>query len=172
MIILEALLNATTLIIDPSNKKRHQQHSAFVQKINDDLILLLSPSPKTTIPFRRFLIEHCFRLAALIYLSIVPKVVIGGQIDCEAFLEPVRLNLIDSSTDWGGIIEMILKLLISGGNVHSQKNVYFVVQLMDILLPLDWSAWKFVRETLLDFLLHDEVCSGVHQDLWLCRMGI
>jgi hypothetical protein len=39
-------------------------------------------------------------------------------------------------------------------------------------LPLDWSAWKFVRDTLLDFLLYAEVCSGVHQDLWLCRIDI
>jgi hypothetical protein len=172
MIILEGLRNATALIVDLSNKERHQQHYNFVQKINHDLIQLLSPPPKCTTPFRRFLIEDSFRLSALIYLSIVPKVVIGGQIDCEVVLEHVRPKLIDSSTDWGGTIEMILKLLIAGGNVHSQSNVYYVVQLMDLLLPLDWSAWKFVRDTLLDFLLHAEICSGVHQDLWLCRMDI
>jgi hypothetical protein len=171
-IILEGLRNATALIIDPTNKERHQQHSGFVQKINHDLIQLLSPPPKCTTPFRRFLIEDSFRLTALIYLSIVPKVVIGGQINCEVVLEHVRLKLIDSSTDWGGTIEMILKLLIAGGNVRSQQNVYYVVQLMDLLLPLNWSVWKFVRNTLLDFLLHAEVCSGVHQDLWLCRIDI
>jgi hypothetical protein len=172
MIILEGLRNATALIIDPSNKERHQQHSSFVQKIDGDLIQILSPLPKCTTPFRRFLIEHSFRLAALIYLSIAPKVVIGGQIDCEVLLEHIRVKLIDPSTDWGGTIEMILKLLMAGGNVHSQTNVYYVVQLMDLLLLLDWSAWKFVRDTLLDFLLQAEVCSGVHQDLWLCRMDI
>jgi hypothetical protein len=172
MIILEGLRNATALIIDPTNKERHQQHYNFVQKINHDLIQLLSPPPKCTTPFRRFLIEDSFRLTALIYLSIVPKVVIGGQINCEVVLEHVRLKLIDSSTDWGGTIEMILKLLIAGGNVRSQQNVYYVVQLMDLLLPLNWSVWKFVRNTLLDFLLHAEVCSGVHQDLWLCRIDI
>jgi hypothetical protein len=172
MIILEFLSNATALIIDPSNKERHQQHSGFVQKLNDDLIQMLSPPPKCTTPFRRFLIEDSFRLAALIYLSIVPKVVIGGQLDCQVLLEHIQLKLIDSSTDWGGTIEMILKFLVAGVNVHSQPNVYYVVQLMDLLLPLDWSAWKFVRDTLLDFLLHAEVCSGVHQDLWLCRTDI
>jgi len=172
MIILEELRNATALIVDPLNKERHQQHFGFVQKINDDLIQMLSPPPKCTTPFRRFLIEDSFRLCALIYLSIAPKVVIGIQIDSEALLDHIRLKLIDPSTDWGGTIEMILKLLVAGGKVHSQQNVYYVTQLMDLLLPLDWSAWKFVRDTLLDFLLHAEVCSGIHQDLWLCRMDI
>jgi hypothetical protein len=172
MIILEGLRNATALIVDPSNRERHQQHSGFMQKINDDLIQILSPPPKCTTPFRRFLIEDSFRLATLIYLSIIPKVVIGRQIDCEVLLEHIRLKLIDSSTDWGGTIEMILKLLVAGGDVHSQPNVYYVVQLMDLLLPLDWSAWKLVRDTLLDFLLHAEICSGVHQDLWLYRIDI
>jgi hypothetical protein len=170
IIILEGLCNATALIVDPTDKERQQQHSCFVQKINENLIQILTRPPKYTTPFRRFLIEDSFRLCALIYLSIVPKVVIGGQIDCEVLLEHIRLKLIDPSTDWGGTIEMILKLLIAREDVHSQLNVYYVARLMDLLLPLDWSAWKFVRDTLLDFLLHAEVCSGVHQDLWLCRI--
>jgi hypothetical protein len=42
---------------------------------------------------------------------------------------------------------------MDGGNVHSEENVYYVLQLMDFFITLSWSDWKIARDTLLDFLL-------------------
>jgi len=88
------------------------------------------------------------------------------------FLQHLQMKLIDASTDWGHSVEMILRLLMGGGRVHSSENIYYVMQLMDLAVTMNWSAWKFVRDALLDYLLHAEICAGVHQDLWLCRMDI
>lgn len=174
MIILEGLENATQLtqIEAASDSERLEKHTTFLQHVNDDLLRTLSLPAKTTNVFRRFLIEDSFRLAALIYLSGIVHCIRDGVLDCELFLQHLHLKVLDASTDWGQSIEMILRLLMGGGRVHSQENVYYVMQLMDFSVTMNWSAWKFVRDALLDYLLHAEICAGVHQSLWLCRMDI
>lgn len=170
MIILNGIETSTALILDPSNQFRELEHSRFVKEVNNDLVRVLSPHIRRETPFRRMLIEDSYRLAALIYISTLPKMLENGKMSCETVLQQLQPKLVDSSTDWGHTIEMILRHLTGRVKVESQENIYYVLQLMDFSLPLDWSAWKFVRDLLLDFLLHAEVCSGVHQDLWLCRM--
>ncbi|PVH82311.1 hypothetical protein DL98DRAFT_143460 [Cadophora sp. DSE1049] len=174
MIILDGLENATLLTQEglPDDPEQLQKYTIFLQHINDDLLRTLALPSKTTNVFRRFLIEDSFRLAALIYLSGITNCLVGGVLNCELFLSHLHLKILDPSTDWGHSIGMILRLLMGGGRVHSQENVYYVMQLMDMSVTMNWSAWKFVRDTLLDYLLHAEVCTGLHQSLWLCRMDI
>lgn len=94
------------------------------------------------------------------------------MLDCDLFLSHLHLNVLDASTDWGQSIGMILRLLMGGGRVHSQENVCYVMQLMDFAVTMNWATWKFVRDTLLVYSLHAEICAGIHQSLWLCRMDI
>ncbi|KAG4432121.1 hypothetical protein IFR05_012395 [Cadophora sp. M221] len=173
MIILEGLENATQLAQEiPQDPEKLQKHTSFLKNIDDDLLRTLALPSKTTNVFRRFLIEDSFRLAALIYLSGITHCLVEGVLNCDLFLNHLHMKVLDASADWGHSIGMILRLLMGGGRVHSQENVYYVMQLMDLAVIMNWSAWKFVRDTLLDYLLHAEICAGVHQSLWLCRMDI
>jgi hypothetical protein len=174
MIILEGLENTTLLIRQTRglDKRKLEQHSKFVKKLNDDLNRMIDDPSRQSVPFRRFLIEDSFRLAALIYISGVSKKFPDWQSGCDRFIRHLEPKLIDTTKGWGQCIELILKLLMAGGNVHSEENAYYVLQLMDFFITLSWSDWKIARDTLLDFLLHDEICQGALQDFWLRKKGV
>lgn len=174
MIVLEGLQNTTALVRSPSKgtAEMMNEHSRFSQTINDDLLRISSMPEMRNNVYRRFMIEDCFRIAALIYLSTVAKFAKDGQIESEPLLQHLRSKLIDTSTDWAHPVEMILRLLLGGGKVHSQESVYYVLLLMDISITLDWDCWKNIRDRLREYFLHAGICAGVHQSLWLCRLEI
>jgi hypothetical protein len=174
MIILESLENATTLCqITPTiDRKRLKVHTAFVQKLNEDLIRILSPSTRQTTPFRRFLIEDSFRLMAMIYISALCKDLPNWSTLCNNFLQAVELRLVADIKDWGQVVSKIIQRLINMKDVNEKENVELVVQLMDIAILLDWNAWMKIRERLRKFLLEEKVCAGKYQDLWLCRVDV
>jgi hypothetical protein len=118
------------------------------------------------------LIEDCFRLAALIYISGVPKNFSDWRSGCDRFIRHLEPKLIDTTKSWGECIKLILKLLVAGGSVHSDEIAYYVLQLMDLFITLSWSDWKLARDTLLNFLLHDEICEGATQDFWVRKKGV
>ena len=169
MTVLEGLENATALVRSPSTRTAEMmnEHNKFNQTINDDLLRNSSLSGRRINLCRRFLIEDCYRLAALIYISAIAKFVKGTQIESECLMRHLRSGLIDPATDWAFPVEMVLRLLLGGGMVHSQANVYYVLQLMDISTTLDWDAWKAIRDTLGEYFLHADICAGGHQSFWL-----
>ncbi len=174
MIILESLGNATLLFRDPAHvkSKLQQELNTFANQLNDDLTRILAPIPRCTTPFRRFLIEDSFRLAALIYISAMSKGFPNWGAGCEKVLELVTSELLDNTSDWSHTVQMIFHLLVTGGKTHSQENIYYVLQLMDIFVTLDWDACKTIRDRLQDYLLYAKICAGKYQDLWLCRVDI
>lgn len=174
IMLLEGLENATALCqITPSiDKKRLKNHTNFVRKLNEDLIRILSRQTRQTTPFRRFLIEDSFRLVALIYISALCKDLPNWTDHCDNFVDAVKLELIPDTGDWGKVVLKILQSLMARRDVHEKENVDLVVQLMDIAVPLDWSAWLRIRDRLRKFLLEEEVCAGKYQDLWLGRVSV
>jgi len=174
MIILEGLEN-TTALIRPSrglDKRRLEQHSKFVTKLNDELNRMTDNPSRQSVPFRRFLIEDSFRLAALIYISGVSKKFPDWQGGCDKLIHHLHPKLIDTTKSWGQCIELILKVLMAGGNVHSEEIALYVLQLMEYFITLSWGDWKLARDLLLDFLLHDKICGGALQDFWRQKQGV
>lgn len=174
MILLEGLENATTikLSVDVVDDSTLIENEAFVNGINHELVRILTPHPKHTIRFRRVLIEDCYRLGALIYISGLGDLTTKSDWDREAFLQDVSSVLLDLSKDWGQSIAEMVALLVRGGKAQSQDNINFIDQLADISVTLDWSNWKVIRDQLLAYLLHSEVCAGKQQDLWLQRTEV
>jgi hypothetical protein len=173
MILIDNLENATTLIrLKSMEKSKLQQHTDFIAKLNSDLIRILSPPSKKTIPFRRFLIEDSFRITCLIYISAICKSYDDWDMQSNATIEKLRITLLNNSQNWAYTIEMLLRFLISGGKAESQKTVHCVEQLMKLFVPLDWSQWQNIRDVLLDYFLSSDLCLGPLQDLWQCRINL
>lgn len=162
MIILDELQHTPSII----------RTSKFVIRLNEELGRMIDDSSKQSVPFRRFLIEDSFRLAALIYISGLSTKETEGQSEREIFLQRLQLKLFDSTKGWGHHIALIVKLLMEGGDVNSEENVYNVLQLMDFFITLSWRHWKLTRDTLLYFFLHDEKCAGPLQEFWVLKTGM
>jgi len=173
MILIGGLENATSLIrLQTMEKSKLQRYTDFVAKLNSDLIRILSKPSKKTTPFRRFLIEDSFRIASLIYISAICKNYDDWNIQSDATILKLKKTLLDASQNWAYLIEMLLSLLMSGGKAQSQKTAHYVEQLMKVFVPLDWSKWKKIRDTLLNHFLSADLCLGPLQDLWLCRTAL
>lgn len=174
MTILGGLEHATSMSsVGLGSDSRHAgRHAAFLMQIDNDLLRTLTLPLKPSNMIRRILIEDCYRLSALIYLSAAPHCIRDSKLDCEIFLPYLYEKLIDPSTGWGQSSERILRLLMDGQSMGSQVVVYHVMQLMDVSVTMGWDAWKSARDLLLDYLLHAEICTGMHQDIWTSRMAI
>lgn len=174
MILLEGLENATTikLAVDDVDRSKLTEHEAFVEGVNKDLTRILTPHQKHTIRFRRVLIEDCYRLAAIIYISGLGEPDNSADWDCEIFLQHVSSLLLDLSTGWGQSIAKMIGLLMKGGKAQCQENIDCIDQLADVSVTLDWTDWKNIRDKLLAYLLYSDVCAGKQQDLWLQRTEV
>ena len=173
MILIGNLENATTLIREKSmEKSKLEQHTNFVAKLNSDLIRILSPPSGKTTPYRRFLIEDSFRIASLMYISAICRSYDDWESQSNTTIDKLKSSLLDDSQSWANAIEMLLRLLMSGGKAQSRKTIHYVEQLMKLFVPLDWSQWQNIREELLTFFLSSDLCSGPLQDLWCCRIDL
>ncbi len=76
-------------------------------------------------------------------------------------------GILDTDSHWAYTIKMIVRLMMRGGKARSCENVYYVLQLLDYSIPMDWYAWKEVRDGFFDYFMTAEVCKGVHQDFWV-----
>lgn len=173
MILLGNLENATTLIRTKSmDRAKLEQHTAFVAKLNSDLMRILSPPTSQTTPFRRFLIEDSFRIACLIYISAICRGYDGWDLQTNITIDELKGSLLDDSQAWSAPTEMLLRFLLGGGKAQSQRTVHYVEQLMKMFVPLDWKQWKGIKDTLLSFFCSAEMCAGPLQDLWRCRIDL
>lgn len=175
MILLEEVENATAVIgmrrLDEGGLKRY---TAFVAKLNSDLIRILSPSTTKTTPIRRFLIEDSFRLACLIYLSTISKSSSHSDPESwnEAAIDDLKGAVLDDGQIWSDAVEMLVRFLMGGGKAMSQRTVHVVEQLMKMFVSLDWNQWKNIRDVLLAYFLSADACAGPLQDLWRCRIDL
>jgi len=112
MTVLEGLENATASVRSPSTSTAEMvnEHSRFSQTINDDLLRNSSMPERRINLYRRSMIEDCYRIAALIYISAIAKFMKDGQIESERLIQHLRSELIDPSTDWAYPVEMMLRL--------------------------------------------------------------
>jgi hypothetical protein len=173
LIVLDGLESATLLQHSPTELRR-KEFTHFVESLNEDLIRTVVPYPNHTTPSRRYLIEDSYRLAALIYISAICGERMKSDWDnaCKTFLDDLSSSILDINSDWGYTIEMILRLVMRGGRVRSQENIYYTVQIMNFSIPMDWHEWKGVRDALFGYLINAKICAGSHQDFWVCTMDI
>lgn len=173
LIVLDGLESATLLQRSPTEKRR-KDFADFVESLNEDLIRTVVPYPNHTTPSRRYLMEDSYRLAALIYISALCErpAALDWESACEVLVHDLNQSLFNFTSDWGYAIEMIIRLVMRGGRVRSQENIYYVLQVMDFSIPMDWHAWKRVRDALFGYLMYAKSCAGVHQDFWVCTMDI
>jgi hypothetical protein len=150
LILLDGLENAASVIRLHSMDKSKLQYTKFVAKLNSDLIRILTKTSERTTPFRRLFIEDSFRIACLIYISAICKNHEDWETLSDFIVQRLKTLPIGISVDWGYWIEMILRLLMSGGKVRSQMTIHYVVQLMEFFVTLTWSDWKRARDALLD----------------------
>lgn len=173
MILLEGLEISTSVIcMRTMERSALQEYAKFLKKLNAELIRILSMPLKKTIPFRRFFIEDSFRLGCLVFISAMINNHGDWEAHCDHLILDLREKLLDSQQTWGRLVETMLHLVMKFQKSHSEVMVHYVTRLMEVLIVLDWEAWKQVRESILRYFLTADICSGANQDLWRCRMEL
>jgi hypothetical protein len=113
--------------------------------------------------FRHRYLTQSFYIVALVYTALV----LGFEGPAaELFIYRFEKALIDSGTDFGIAIGNLFRLLLASEDLTSDTFGACMSELVDAIVMMDWSSWRDVKITLLDFLVHDPACHGQLQDLW------
>lgn len=130
----------------------------------------LSPPEKTYFGRRR-LIRDSVRLGALIYLVSMSPPHVPWIRKSQRLVERLKATLLSQYTDWCHTILSLLWILLGNETKRMAEVEESIKELMFVSVTLTWETWKAVRDALLSFLLEDEVCEGLCQDVWRQRTG-
>jgi hypothetical protein len=89
----------------------------------------------------------------------------------EVFLHRFENTLSGETSSFGNAASDLFRLLLASEPFGSEVFSWHISQLVDTCFPLGWSSWKYVKEALLDFFVHDIACQGPLQDLWKNRIA-
>jgi hypothetical protein len=141
---------------------------AIINHINTKLHDFISTPDLEGGTYRRRYIRLSFYILVLIYTALVS--VYEGPAT-ELFIYRFEKALVDSGPDFGNTIANLFRLLLAGEDLTSDTFAVCLLELVDVAAMMEWSSWRDVKNTLLNFFVHSPACCGQLQDLWKERMA-
>lgn len=167
--IIQGLHTITIAIrADDTSASQNLESNAFITRINTKLSESICIQDREGSSFRQLYLFQSFHILALVYTSLV----LGYEGPAaELFINRFERALDDSGTDFGIAIGNLFRLLLAGEDMSSDTFGACTSELVDAIVTMDWSSWRDVKITLLEFWVHDPACHGQLQDLWKERIA-
>jgi hypothetical protein len=117
---------------------------------------------------RRRYLQQSLYILTLIYTILLSSY---EEPATEAFLHRFESTLAGETSSLGNAVSDLFRLLFAGEPFGSEVFAWHISQLVDTCFSLGWSSWKYIKEVLLDFFVHDIACQGPLQELWKNRIA-
>jgi hypothetical protein len=84
-------------------------------------------------------------------------------------LETVLYNQSPGCGAWGSAVAALCESVLTSGGETERLDID-IGRVLDKSIVLNWEEWRDVKQALLDFFLHNELCNGRLQGLWKTRL--
>lgn len=103
----------------------------------------------------------------LIYMALVSEY--EGP-SAELFLYRFQKILLGDGACWGEAVANLFRTLLTGEPWESKLFGLQISLLVDVCTTLEWSAWRDIKNALLQFFIYDSACHGPLQESWKNRI--